>query len=92
MEISWNFNIYWIGYIKIDVDLKREYRVVIGVVGKREKQQIKLFKATYLYGHSSINVHLLQQAIFIPDQEIHINNIVYSKTTYKYNYLTNCFK
>lgn len=64
MKISWNFNIYWIGYIKIDVDLKREYRVVIGVVGKREKQQIKLLKATYLYGHSKYKCSLITTGDF----------------------------
>lgn len=41
MKVNWNFNIHWIGYIKINVNLKKEYRDGIGVVGKREKQQIK---------------------------------------------------
>lgn len=93
MKISWNFNIHRIGYIKIDVNLKREYRVVIGIVGKKRKTTNKIYLKPLTYMDiQSVNIHLLQQAICRPDQEIHINHIVYSKFIYNYSYLTNCFK
>lgn len=45
--------------IKIHVDLKREYKIVIGVVGK-EKNKWKLSEGTYV---QNVQVHSLQHPI-----------------------------